>query len=41
VAAVRVASQTVTFVGALPRTGSAEWSAMDGLLSELARAPRA
>jgi len=39
-AAVRVASQTVTFVGALPRTGSAEWSAMDGLLSELARAPR-
>ena len=40
-AAVRVASQTVTFVGALPRTGSAEWSAMDGLLSELGRAPRA
>ena len=40
-AAVRVASQTVTFVGALPRPGSAEWSAMDGLLSELARAPRA
>jgi 2-dehydro-3-deoxygluconokinase len=40
-AAVRVASQTVTFVGALPQTGSAEWPAMDGLLSELARGPRA
>jgi 2-dehydro-3-deoxygluconokinase len=40
-AAVRVASQTVTFVGALPQAGSAEWSAMDGLLSELGRGPRA
>jgi 2-dehydro-3-deoxygluconokinase len=39
--AVRVASQTVTFVGALPRTGSAEWTAMDGLLSELGRPPLA
>jgi len=36
-AAVRVASQTVTFVGALPQPGSAEWSAMDELLSELGR----
>jgi 2-dehydro-3-deoxygluconokinase len=39
-AAVRVASQTVTFVGALPRAGSAEWAAMDDLLSRLSREPR-
>jgi 2-dehydro-3-deoxygluconokinase len=39
-AAVRVASWTVTFVGALPRVGSPEWSSMDELLSELCRTPR-
>lgn len=40
-AAVRVASQTVTFVGALPRAGSADRSAMDELLRELGRPPLA
>lgn len=38
-AAVRVAAQTVTFVGALPTAGSAEWAAMDDLLSRLCREP--
>jgi 2-dehydro-3-deoxygluconokinase len=37
-AAALVASQTVTFLGALPPNGSAEWFAMDALLAELTRA---
>jgi 2-dehydro-3-deoxygluconokinase len=40
-AAVRVAAQTVTFVGALPGAGSVEWMAMDDLLSRLCREPPA
>jgi 2-dehydro-3-deoxygluconokinase len=36
-AAVSVASRTVRFVGALPVSGSAEWRAIDELLSRLAR----
>jgi 2-dehydro-3-deoxygluconokinase len=38
-AAARVASQTVTFAGALPRPGAPEWRAMDTLLSSMAREP--
>ena len=40
-AAVRVASRSVTFVGALPRRGSSDWSAMDRLLTTLSREPLA